>query len=60
MSTHEALVVEDSSRGLRSAVAAGIECAVVDNDFTRSQDFSGASYRIRSLAELKGVVLSAT
>ncbi|MDQ0372623.1 HAD superfamily hydrolase (TIGR01509 family) [Cellulomonas humilata] len=54
---HEALVVEDSSRGLRSAVAAGIDCAIVDNTFTRSQDFSQATYRIHSLAELKGVVL---
>src|SRR5690606_26104804 len=30
----ETLVVEDSLRGLNSAVAAGIECAVVHNDFT--------------------------
>jgi HAD superfamily hydrolase (TIGR01509 family) len=54
---HEALVVEDSSRGLRSAVAAGIDCAVVHNEFTAQQDFSGASFRIQSLAELKGLVL---
>ena len=32
----ETLVVEDSSRGLSSAVAAGIDCAVVHNDFTRA------------------------
>ncbi|KQR17876.1 HAD family phosphatase [Cellulomonas sp. Leaf334] len=56
----EALVVEDSSRGLRSAVAAGIDCAVVENEFTRSQDFSQATHRIRSLAELKGIVLGST
>ena len=31
----ETLVVEDSARGLSSAVAAGIDCAVVHNDFTR-------------------------
>ncbi|MBI4941352.1 MAG: HAD-IA family hydrolase [Actinobacteria bacterium] len=53
----EALAVEDSSRGLRSAVAAGIDCAVVHNEFTRSQDFSQARHRIRTLAELADVVL---
>ena len=58
--THEALVVEDSARGLRSAVAAGIDCAVVDNEFTRSQDLSAATWRIRSLAELTGIVLGST
>ncbi len=53
----EALVVEDSSRGLRSAVAAGIDCVVVYNEFTASQDFSQARYRIETLAELKSIVL---
>jgi len=53
----EVLVVEDSSRGLNSAVAAGIECAVVDNDFTSGQDFSRASYRISTLSELKDIIL---
>lgn len=53
----ETLVVEDSSRGLNSAVAAGIDCAVVYNDFTKAHDFSGASHRIESLRELKDIVL---
>ena len=35
----ETLVVEDSSRGLNSAVAAGIDCVIVANDFTKTQDF---------------------
>ncbi len=55
----ETLVVEDSARGLTSAVAAGIDCAIVHNHFTQSQDFSQASHRIRSLSELKGIVLDA-
>ncbi|MFC5909252.1 HAD family hydrolase [Streptacidiphilus monticola] len=54
----ETLVVEDSSRGLRSAVAAGIDCAVVHNDFTSTQDFSQASHRIRTLSELKEIILT--
>lgn len=53
----ETLVVEDSSRGLNSAVAAGIDCAVVHNDFTRGQDFSPATYRISRLGELTEIIL---
>ena len=53
----ETLVVEDSSRGLQSAVAAGIDCAVVYNDFTRGHDFSAAAHRIETLIELKDVIL---
>ena len=58
----EALVVEDSPRGLASAVAAGIDCAVVHNHFTHSPgsghspDFSGARHRIDTLAELVDIV----
>jgi HAD superfamily hydrolase (TIGR01509 family) len=55
----ETLVVEDSARGLNSAVAAGIDCAVVHNEFTEAQDFSRASYRIETLIELKDIVLEA-
>ena len=56
----ETLVVEDSSRGLNSAVAAGIDCAIVYNDFTKSHDFSRASYRIEALIELKDIILDET
>lgn len=55
---HETLIVEDSARGLRSAVAAGVECAVVHNDFVRTQDFLQATYRIDTLEELRDIVLS--
>jgi HAD superfamily hydrolase (TIGR01509 family) len=54
-----ALVVEDSSRGLRSAVAAGIDCVIVHNDFTSADDFSLASHRIETLGELRDLVLAA-
>ncbi|WP_329438267.1 HAD-IA family hydrolase [Streptomyces canus] len=55
----EALVVEDSARGLASAVAAGIDCVIVHNEFTKANDFSRAGYRIDSLRELKDVLLKA-
>jgi HAD superfamily hydrolase (TIGR01509 family) len=56
----ETLVVEDSSRGLNSAVAAGIDCAIVHNEFTKAHDFSRASYRIGTLIELKDIILNVT
>lgn len=56
----ETLVVEDSSRGLTSAVAAGIDCAVVHNDFSSGQDFSAATYRVAALIELKDIILKVT
>lgn len=52
----EAVVVEDSERGLRAAVAAGIDCVVVDNDFVRGQDFSAATHRIETLAMLPALL----
>ena len=48
----ECLVIEDSQRGLTSAVNASIECVVVDNEFTRTHDLSKATYKIKSIKEL--------
>ena len=56
----DTLVVEDSSRGLNSAVAAGIDCAIVHNDFTKTHDFSQATHRIETLSELKDIILNVT
>jgi HAD superfamily hydrolase (TIGR01509 family) len=56
----ETLVVEDSARGLSSAVAAGVDCVIVSNGFTRGQDFSRASRRVGSLRELTDIVLEGT
>jgi HAD superfamily hydrolase (TIGR01509 family) len=47
-----AIAVEDSERGLRAALAAGIDCVVVDNAFVRGQDLSAATHRIGSIGEL--------
>lgn len=55
----EAVVVEDSFKGLSSARAAGIPCIVVPNAYTERGDFAGAALRLRSLAELdSGAVAS--
>ena len=52
IAAEKALVVEDSERGLRAAVAAGIDCAVIDHPFTRPQNFSAARFRISQLKDL--------
>src|SRR5690606_33159669 len=39
----ECIAIEDSPTGLRSAVAAGLACIVVQNDYSRGHDFSGAT-----------------
>jgi HAD superfamily hydrolase (TIGR01509 family) len=52
----ECLVVEDSERGLRAAVAAGIRCIVVPNDLTRGGAFAGAWRIFRSCREIPGEI----
>jgi HAD superfamily hydrolase (TIGR01509 family) len=52
----QALALEDSARGLRAAQAAGIDCIVIRNSFTRSQDFSGALRIIDLITELPAVL----
>jgi len=54
----ECLVVEDSQRGLSSAFNANIECAIVENHFTLSHDFTNASYRIKTLQDLPKLLAS--
>ena len=56
----ETLIVEDSPRGLKSAVAADIDCAIVRNDFMHSRDFSDATYRIEALIELRDIIVGDT
>lgn len=52
----EIIIVEDSQRGLSSAYNAGIECVIVKNEFTKTHDFSKASYYINNLKEIKNIL----
>lgn len=52
----ETIVVEDSQRGLTSAYNADIECVIVKNEFTKTHDFSKASYNIDTLKELEALL----
>ena len=48
----ECIVVEDSVRGLTSALGAGLRCVIIPNDLTRSASFAGA-YQI--LKNIRGI-----
>ena len=54
----ETVVVEDSARGLRSAIAAGIDCIVVANEFTAAQDLSTATAKVATFRELPSAIES--
>ncbi len=48
----ECIVIEDSARGLKAAIAAGIECIIIKNNFTKTHDFTGADYIVNSIEEV--------
>ncbi len=50
--TAETVVVEDSARGVKSAIAAGIDCIVVANKFTEAHDLSKATAKVATFREL--------
>lgn len=50
------LVVEDSERGLTSALAAGLRCVVVPSRLTRGQRFDGAWRMLDSVRDLPRVL----
>ncbi len=43
------LAIEDSEKGFKAAHEAGLPCAVIYNDYTQGQDFTGAELVARSL-----------
>jgi HAD superfamily hydrolase (TIGR01509 family) len=53
----EAIVIEDSSRGLKAACNAGLDCVVIRSEFTATQDFSGAWRIIDCISELPALLM---
>ncbi len=53
----ECIVVEDSQRGLRSAVAAGIDCWVIKTEMTAGSDFSLAKRQFENLIQVREALL---
>ena len=56
----ETVVIEDSARGLESAIAAGIDCIVVASEFTASHDLSKATAKVASFRELPSTIKGLT
>ena len=56
----ETVVIEDSERGLKSAVAAGIDCIVVANEFTAAHDLSRATAKIATCRDLPSTIKGLT
>ncbi len=51
VAAQDCLAVEDSENGLRAALAAGVSTVVTVNDYTRTQDFTGALAVLSDLGE---------
>ena len=56
----ETVVIEDSARGLKSAIAAGIDCVVVANEFTAAHDLSKATAKVATFRELPSTIKDLT
>ena len=48
----ECLIIEDSERGLKAAIAAGIKCYVIPTELTKNSDFTGAAKILNNINEL--------
>jgi HAD superfamily hydrolase (TIGR01509 family) len=53
----ECIAVEDSERGLKAALKAGICCYVIPTELTKSCDFTGAKKILRKISEISDVLL---
>ncbi|MGI9022937.1 MAG: HAD-IA family hydrolase [Acidimicrobiales bacterium] len=51
MATHDVVVVEDSAEGLEAAVAAGLACVVIVNDYTADHDLAEAELVVDGFGE---------
>lgn len=52
MNRDECFVVEDSERGLKAAIAAGLKCYIIPTELTKDSDFSGAEKILNNPMEL--------
>lgn len=52
------LVVEDSERGLKAALRAGMTCAAIPNELTRVGDFSRAHHILKDVCEVPDLVFA--
>lgn len=52
MNKEECIVIEDSERGLKSAVSAGLKCYIIPTDLTKYSNFSGAEKVLKNITEI--------
>ena len=52
LAAHDVVAVEDSANGLAAALAAGLQCVVVTNDYTRCEEMEGALWVARSFTDV--------
>lgn len=53
----ECIAVEDSERGLKAALSAGIDCYVIPTPLTSDSDFTGAKKILLSITELPELLI---
>jgi len=58
LSADQCIVIEDSERGLQSALAAGLRCLVIPSGMTHGGDFNGATAILENVREVPGQIAS--
>lgn len=53
LNADQCIAIEDTPTGLQSALSAGLNCLVVQNDYSRGLEFSGAAAVLESMHEAK-------
>lgn len=56
LSADECVVIEDSDRGLRAALAAGLRCVVIPQGLTQGLDFTGALCELTDIRQVPPLV----
>ncbi len=54
------VVIEDSERGLQSALAAGLRCLVIPSGMTRGGDFTGAAATLKGVRDVPDAIAALT
>ncbi len=53
----DCIIIEDSSRGLKSAIAAEIECIIIKHEFTKNHDFTGAKCIVKNIQKVPEILI---
>ena len=57
LNKEECIVIEDSERGLRAALSAGLKCYVIPTSLTKYSDFSGAEKILNNISEVPKLLI---